>query len=58
MQKAEKLKMSKRLNLLFYLFKEGDVIHHRGHTDIDEEEVEMLNTGKTPWFRKHSCNSK
>lgn len=58
MQEAEKLKMSKRLNLLFYLFKEGDVIRHRGHIDIDEEEVEMLNTGKIPWFRKHSCNSK
>lgn len=51
MQEAEKLKMSKRVNLLVYLFKEGGVIRHRGHTDIDEEEVGMLNIGKIPWFR-------
>jgi len=28
-----------------------------GYTDIEEKEVEMLNTGKVSWFTKYSCNS-
>lgn len=50
--------MSKIWNLLFYLLKEGDGIHHRSHTNIEEKEVEMLNSGENSWFRKYSCNSK